>query len=91
MTFLELSNLLRTKHALPNTWEVYAFESLPIDAKEYTHLKISGGSPTGREGNFPTWKECQDKADFILSFKEIAEAKAALQRAETDRSPLLVT
>ena len=91
MNLIELSNLLKARHDLPGTWEAYAFESLPTGAKEYTHLQVSGGSPTGKEGQFPTWKNCPDTANFILSFEEIAQAKAALQRAETDRSPLLVT
>ena len=104
MNFSELSKYLRVKHNLPSTWEVYAFESLPR-GWGWAHVEITGGSPTGKKGNYSiwdgcldriigfnaqqrqqrslltfhsTWEGCLDRASFLLSFEEIAQAKAAL-------------
>ena len=73
MTLSELSRLLRAKHNMASTWDVYAFERISP-----THVKIEGGSPTGNEGGLSTWKNCLDTASFTLSFEEIAQAKATL-------------
>ena len=78
MNFPELSEYLKVKHNMPSNWEVYAFESLPAGPLGRTHVQISGGSPTGKEGNHSTWEGCLDSASFVLSFEEIAQAKAAL-------------
>ena len=78
MNFSELSKYLKAKYSLADDWEVYAFEHLPIESPNPTHVQVSGGSPTGKRGGFSTWENCLDKKDFILSFEEIAQAKAAL-------------
>jgi len=73
MNLSELSVYLRSKHNLPITWVAYAFESLPTGPNGRTHVQITGGSPTGPS----TWDGCMDMASFVLSFEEIAQAKAA--------------
>ena len=78
MNFSELSIFLRAKHTLADTWEVYAFEHLPIESANATHVQISGGSPTKKDDKYSTWEECMDRSFFILSFEEIEQAKAAL-------------
>lgn len=75
MIFADLSKFLKSRHILPLKWQVYAFEYIPIGQSNPTHVKLTGGSPTGKEGNYSTWDGCLDEESFILSFEEIEQAR----------------